>query len=731
MADTINFYTALQQFMGARREQSGLQSKILVQVGSATCEKAAGSDDVLKELTKLIRNSGRSDILIRKTGCTSRCAREPIMSVFRPGEFTIKYEKVDTERVRRIFHEHIVGGQLIPEYVLDKRTDTRYEFIITVCSADTCRHGEPHETGLEPEAMVRDALKEAGAAEGKVRVFSGSCFGICRGDKLGHQHVMMIYPEKVLYCFGSKEELREIVDSHIVKHTPLKKYETHADFITEQFIAAYGDVSFFNKQTRLTLRNCGLIDPESLVDYVMNKGYEALAKVLDKGDPDWVVDEIYRSGLRGRGGGGYLTGQKWKNAKMQKDAEVRYVVCNADEGDPGAFMDRSAIEGDPFIIVEGMTIGGFAVGAHKGYIYVRAEYPLAIKRLEQAIATARENNLLGKNIMNSNFNFDLEIRLGAGAFVCGEETALIMSIEGKRGQPVFRPPYPTTAGLWGCPTVINNVETWANVPTIMLNGADWFSRIGTKTSKGTKVFALAGKVENTGLIEVPMGTTLRDIIFDIGGGIPNGRKLKSIQTGGPSGGCIPASKLDTPVDYEELKALGSIMGSGGMIVLDDTDCMVSTAKFFLEFTQDESCGKCVPCREGTLRMLEIMERITSGEGVMEDIDKLQRLGRLIQKSSLCGLGISAPNPILSAIENFREEFLTHILEKRCPTHKCTKLIRYEIDADKCTGCTLCGRRCPVFCISGQKRQLHVINQVQCIKCGACFEACKFDAVKKV
>ncbi len=729
MANATQFYTALKQFMGARREQSGLENKIVVQVGSATCEKAAGSDDVLKELNKLIRNSGREDIHIRKTGCTSRCAREPIVSVFRHGEIPIKYERVNKERIRRIYHEHIVGGQIIPEYVLDKQTEKRYEFVITICSAENCRNEGDHSP--EPSSMLRDTLREAGIDDGKVRIFSGTCFGLCPNDKTGTQHVMMVFPEKVLYSFHKKEELKEIIDSHILKHTVLKKYETHADFITEQFISVYGDVSFFNKQTRLTLRNSGLIDPESLVDYVMNKGYEALAKVLDKGDPDWVIDEVLRSGLRGRGGGGFPTGQKWRNAVTYTKDPLRYVVCNADEGDPGAFMDRSAIEGDPFIVVEGMTIGAYAVGASKGYIYVRAEYPLAIKRLEHAIAVARENNLLGKNIMNSNFDFDLEIRLGAGAFVCGEETALIMSIEGKRGQPRFRPPYPTMSGLWGHPTVINNVETWANVPTILLNGAEWFSRIGTKTSKGTKVFALAGKVENTGLVEVPMGTTLRDIIFDIGGGIPGGHKLKAVQTGGPSGGCIPANKLDTPVDYEELKALGSIMGSGGMIVLDDTDCMVATAKFFLEFTQDESCGKCVPCREGTLRMLEIMERITNGDGVLEDLDKLERLGKLIQKTSLCGLGMTAPNPVLSALENFREEFEMHIIEKRCPTHKCSNLIRYEIDAEKCTGCTLCARRCPVFCISGQKRALHVINQSQCIKCGECFESCKFDAIKKV
>ncbi|MDZ7315025.1 MAG: NADH-quinone oxidoreductase subunit NuoF [candidate division KSB1 bacterium] len=541
---------------------------------------------------------------------------------------------------------------------------------------------------------------------------------------------MMIFPEKTLYTFQERGELIEILRTHLIEKKIAERYRTHADFITEQFFSLYGDVAFFNKQTRLTLRNSGLIDPESLVDYVMNKGYEALAKVLDLGDPDWVIQEITKSGLRGRGGGGYPTGLKWRNAVTDNDDPIRYVVCNADEGDPGAFMDRSALEGDPFIILEGMTIGAFAIGAHQGYIYVRAEYPLAIERLEKAIRTARENSLLGENIMNSGFDFDIEIRLGAGAFVCGEETALMLSIEGKRGQPRIRPPYPTQSGLWGHPTVINNVETWANVPTIILYGADWFARIGTEKSKGTKVFALAGKVNNTGLVEVPMGTTLREVIFDIGGGIPDGRKLKAVQTGGPSGGCIPADKLDTPVDYEALAALGSIMGSGGMIVLDETDCMVQTAKYFLEFTQSESCGKCVPCREGTLRMLEIMERIADGEGTLEDLNKLERLGRVVQKSSLCGLGMTAPNPVLSALQNFRDEFVAHVVEKRCPAHRCAKLIRYEI-TDKCTGCTLCARRCPVACISGKPRQLHVIDQSRCIKCGECFNVCKFNAVAKL
>ncbi|MBN1781884.1 NADH-quinone oxidoreductase subunit NuoF [bacterium] len=609
--------------------------------------------------------------------------------------------------------------------MLDKKTGKFYEYVVILCSSGQCSPSG----GKQLETKLRSRLHARGVDPQSIRLFHGGCMGLCPAGSKGKQRVMMVFPEKILYLFHNDQELDEIIDLQFARHQTAEKYITHADFITEQFFRLYGDVAFFNKQTRLTLRNSGLVDPESLSDYIRNKGYEALARVLD-GDPGFVIDEITRSGLRGRGGGGFPTGVKWKNARTYSNDPIRYVVCNADEGDPGAFMDRSALEGDPYIIIEGMTIGGFAVGAQRGYLYVRAEYPLAIKRLEMAIENAGKHQLLGKNIMNSGFDFDLEIRLGAGAFVCGEETALMYSIEGKRGQPRIRPPYPTQAGLWGHPTVINNVETWANVPTIMLFGADWFSRLGTEKSKGTKVFALAGKVNNTGLVEVPMGTTLRDIIEDIGGGIPNGKQLKAIQTGGPSGGCIPASRIDTPVDYENLAAIGSIMGSGGMIVLDEDDCMVATAKFFLEFTQSESCGKCVPCREGTLRMLEILERITCGKGTHEDLDKLERLGRLIQKTSLCGLGQTAPNPVLSALENFREEFIQHIDEKRCAAHQCQQLIRYEIDAEKCVGCTLCARRCPVSCISGKAKEVHVIDQDKCIKCGECYNVCKFDAVMK-
>ncbi len=725
MQQTFEFYDALYTSMLEEYLQSGMKQKTVIQVGSATCELAAGANAVRDEFVKLIAASGRNDIVLKQTGCTGRCAREPIVGVFQADKIPTKYEKVTIDKVQKIFQEHVLAGRQVSSLVLDKKTDVLWSYVVTVCSSPRCRNGE-----MEPsETILRRRLQALQVPDGTVRIFPGGCLGLCDDEEKGSHRTMMVLPDKIIYVFSDEKQLDEIIQSHFVEGKVLKKYLTRTNFITEQFFSLYGDVAFFNKQTRLTLRNSGLIDPESLGDYVRNKGYEALAKILERNEPNYVLEQISKSGLRGRGGGGYPTGLKWKAATLNPDP-VKYVICNADEGDPGAFMDRSALEGDPFIVLEGMTIGAFAMGAQQGYIYVRAEYPLAIERLEKAITIARAHKLLGDNIMNSDFSFDIEIRLGAGAFVCGEETALMYSIEGKRGQPRIRPPYPAESGLWGHPTVINNVETWANVPTIMLYGADWFANIGTEKSKGTKVFALAGKVNNTGLVEVPMGTSLREIIFDIGGGLASGRTLKAVQTGGPSGGCIPASAIDTQVDYDSLSAVGSIMGSGGMIILDDSDCMVATAKFFLEFTQSESCGKCVPCREGTLRMLEILERITDGKGTEDDLHKLVRLGELVKKTSLCGLGQTAPNPVLSALNNYREEFKVHVREKRCPAHKCSRLIRYEVKPDKCVGCTLCARRCPVSCISGSAKKVHEINQAACIKCGECWNACKFDAINR-
>ncbi|HDQ45151.1 MAG TPA: NADH-quinone oxidoreductase subunit NuoF [bacterium] len=726
MGKPLAFYEALYRDMEAARDATGIQEKVLIQVGSATCEKAAGADAVMVEFTKLIQASGRQDILLKQTGCTGRCAREPVVGVFFPGKMPVKYEEVTVPKVQTIFQEHVQNGRVVTDLMLDKRTDTLYNHVVTLCSSRSCSP----DSGRTLENRLKRRLDANGVDPDTIRIFQGGCMGLCSPGAKGNQRVMMVYPAKALYHFRTDQQLDEIIQSHFVRNEILSQYLTRTDFITENFFKLYGDVAFFNKQTRLTLRNSGLIDPESLGDYVVNKGYEALARILDGKDSRAVIDEITRSGLRGRGGGGFPTGAKWKNAITYTDDPVKYVVCNADEGDPGAFMDRSALEGDPFIVIEGMTLGAYAIGARKGFVYIRAEYPLAIERLERAIRKAEDHRLLGRNIMDSGFDFEIEIRLGAGAFVCGEETALMYSIEGKRGQPRIRPPYPTQSGLWGHPTVINNVETWANVPTIILFGAEWFGRLGTEKSKGTKVFALAGKVRNTGLVEVPMGTPLREIIYDIGGGIPDDKALKAVQTGGPSGGCIPARLIDTPADFESLAAIGSIMGSGGMIILDEDDCMVATAKFFLEFTQSESCGKCVPCREGTLRMLEILERITSGEGAMEDLDKLERLGQLIRKTSLCGLGQTAPNPVLSTLQNFREEYEAHILQKRCPTHKCSRLLKYEIDPEKCVGCTLCARRCPVLCIAGKPKEAHEIDQSRCIQCGECFNACKFGAVKK-
>lgn len=587
---------------------------------------------------------------------------------------------------------------------------------LVVCSGTACV--DPGGKRLEPE--LKRILRERGV-EDAVEVEEAVAYGQC-----GHCPMMVVEPEGVFYEMLDASKLERIVDEHVLGGKPVDELRAREHVDTSK-IRVLGSAGFFGRQMRITLRNCGVIDPESLDDYLEMRGYEALAKVLEEMTPGQVIEEIERSGLRGRGGGGYSTGLKWRQT-ASVEAEKRYVICNADEGDPGAFMDRSAIEGDPFCLLEAMTIGGYAIGSDQGFVYVRAEYPLAIKRLRQAIESARSYGLLGTNILGTDFSFDIDLRLGAGAFVCGEETALIASIEGRRGMPRPRPPYPSDHGLWDYPTLINNVETWANVPAIVLNGAEWFSRIGTESSKGTKVFALAGKITNTGLVEVPMGTALREIIFDIGGGIKDGRGFKAVQTGGPSGGCIPEQYLDTPVDYESLMKAGSMMGSGGMIVMDEDTCMVDVAKFFLTFTQGESCGKCTPCREGTKRLLEMLTRISEGKGIPEDLAKLEKLSRHVKKASLCGLGQSAPNPILSTMQNFREEYEAHINEKRCPAGVCTALLNYYVDPDTCVGCTLCAKICPVKCISGKPKETHVIDTDICIKCGQCKERCPVKAI---
>ncbi|EOC99418.1 NADH-quinone oxidoreductase subunit NuoF [Caldisalinibacter kiritimatiensis] len=591
-----------------------------------------------------------------------------------------------------------------------------YRAHILVCGGTGCTSSSSDK--IEEEFIAKLEEKEL---DKEVKVVRTGCFGLCEVGP-----IVVVYPEGAFYSHVKVEDVERIVEEHILKGRIVEDL-LYTGAKAEDTIKSIDEVDFYKKQRRVALRNCGAINPEDINEYIAFDGYMALGKVLTEMTPKEVIEEIKKSGLRGRGGGGFPTGLKWEfTAKAEGDQ--KYVLCNADEGDPGAFMDRSILEGDPHAVIEAMAIAGYAVGANQGYIYVRAEYPIAVQRLQIAIKQAKEKGLLGEDIFGTGFNFDLEVRLGAGAFVCGEETALIASIEGERGMPRNKPPYPANKGLWGKPTLINNVETYANIPQIILKGADWFGGIGTENSKGTKVFALGGKIKNTGLVEIPMGTTLREVIYEVGGGIPNGKKFKAVQTGGPSGGCIPAEYLDTPIDYDSLTELGSMMGSGGMIVMDEDTCMVDIARFFLDFTVEESCGKCPPCRIGTKRMLEILEKITSGKGEPGDIEKLEKLAENIKSSALCGLGQTAPNPVLSTLKYFRDEYEAHVYDKKCPAGSCKALLSYKIIEDKCKGCGLCAKACPADAISGEIKNPHVIDTDKCVKCGACIEKCPFDAI---
>ena len=617
-----------------------------------------------------------------------------------------KYEKI--VQVRKIVASE--GEKLAKE--------TGYRKQVLVCGGTGCTSSG--------SKKVLDALHKSlkdNELEDEILVVRTGCFGLC---SLGP--IMIVYPEGAFYSQATPEGVERIVKEHLKEGNIVKDLLYKETVHTDGSIISLSETDFYRKQLRIALRNCGVIDPEDINEYIAVDGYQALAKVLTTMTPEDVIDEITASGLRGRGGGGFPTGRKWSFAKASVN-DVKYVCCNADEGDPGAFMDRSILEGDPQCIIEAMAIAGYAIGAHHGFVYIRAEYPIAVKRLQIAIEQARSTGFLGKDIFGSGFDFDIEIRLGAGAFVCGEETALMTSIEGNRGEPRPRPPFPAVKGLFGKPTVLNNVETYANIAQIILKGSKWFTSMGTPTSPGTKVFALGGKITNVGLVEIPMGTTLREIIEEIGGGIPNGKKFKAAQTGGPSGGCIPAKHIDTPIDYDSLIKLGSMMGSGGMIILDEDTCMVDIAKFYLEFTVDESCGKCTPCRVGTRRLLQILDKITKGKGTMEDLDKIEELAKHMQLSSLCALGQTAPNPILSTMNYFRDEYIAHIQDKTCPAAVCKALKKYEIIPDKCKGCTLCARNCPANAITGKVKTPHIIDQNKCIKCGVCMNNCRFQAIE--
>ncbi|WP_314021141.1 NADH-quinone oxidoreductase subunit NuoF [Mogibacterium diversum] len=602
-------------------------------------------------------------------------------------------------------HAEAEGAQVHKNYIL-------------VCGGTGCTSNH----SLDVVKAFETHLKEHGLQD-DVKIIQTGCLGLCAKGP-----VVVVHPGSVYYEEVDPEKVEAIVNEHIVGGVPTDKYMLKEETTDGSPAKTMTESDFYTKQERIALRNCGVIDPENIDEYIATGGYEALGRCLTEMTPDEVIQTVLDSGIRGRGGAGFPTGKKWKFASGNRGKVQKYVCCNADEGDPGAFMDRSILEGDPHSVFEAMAIAGYAIGADQGYIYVRAEYPIAVNRLEIALKQAREYGLIGKDIFGTGFNFDIDLRLGAGAFVCGEETALLTSIEGNRGEPHPRPPFPAVKGLFGCPTILNNVETYANIPVIFNKGPEWFSSLGTELSPGTKVFALGGKINNTGLVEVPMGTTLRDVVENIGGGVPNGKKFKAAQTGGPSGGCIPSTYYDIPIDFENLKSIGCMMGSGGLIVMDEDSCMVDIAKFFLEFTVSESCGKCTPCRVGTKRMLEILTRISEGKGEMEDLEKLEELANFIQTNSLCGLGQTAPNPVLSTMRFFRDEYVAHIKDKTCPAGVCKKLLKYSIIEDKCKGCTLCARNCPVDAISGAVKTPHVIDTAKCIKCGACLDNCRFGAI---
>ena len=598
---------------------------------------------------------------------------------------------------------------------VEKSADGRT--MVMVCGGTGCQASESQQIVSNFERLIQEAQ-----LADKVDVSITGCFGFCEKGP-----IVKIFPDNVFYVQVTPNDVEEIVETHLVQNKRVKRLLYEEPSLKKK-VETQPEMTFYKKQQRIALRNCGLINPEKIEEYIANRGYQALGKVLSSMTPEQVIQEVKKSGLSGRGGGGFLTGMKWEITRKVEGQE-KFIICNADEGDPGAFMDRSIMEGDSHSVLEAMAIAGYAIGANYGYIYIRAEYPLAIRRLERALEQAKQHGLLGKNIMGTGFDFDLRIKLGAGAFVCGEETALIHSIEGSRGEPTTKPPFPSVSGVWEKPTNVNNVETFANIPQIILNGAEWYSSIGTEKSKGTKVFALAGQINNVGLVEVPMGTKLREIIYEIGGGVKGG-EFKAVQTGGPSGGCIPKQFLDTPIDYQSLTAIGSMMGSGGMIVLSEKDCMVNIAKYYLEFTVDESCGKCTPCRIGNKRLHEILTNITEGRGTEEDLAELRELSEIIKDTSLCGLGQTAPNPVLSTMKYFMDEYEAHVREKRCPAGACQKLLKYEIVAEKCIGCTACARVCPVNCISGSPKKVHEIDQSKCIKCGACMAKCKFQAIIK-